>query len=166
MRILTFISLLLIGATTSSCRSQTSYSPIKPSETKYPESLETNVSSCTYKDYISLNSSQAISVETRTGDVAKIRLYGFVRNTAQYQWKYRARETSEIKSGHGSVIEDYERKVGDTYYPSSSDMDKLTIKAGEIWLEWSSAVQSGWIYFCPEIARVRIISLDEFRQPL
>jgi hypothetical protein len=131
----------------------------------------TDVSACAAPQTLSLGSEQALVLRLPTGAAAVVHLTTVGLREATYRSLYRSSEDVGRRTGSGRVFEDYVTVTlpgGDTVVTSQRNRpDDLYIYAGEIKLRWSANnSHSGWVYYCPSTATVRLVPVAEFESAL
>ena len=118
---------------------------------------------------LSLTTNDVLFIQTPSGGTAVVQFTSFGANKADYRWRYRAAKSQPIQSGEGQVVESYDRKRradGNIEVVRKDDHD-TTLRAGEIWIEWSQGRPGkGWLYYRPGRAKVQILKPDAFEKEL
>jgi hypothetical protein len=125
---------------------------------------------------LKVNTSDVVLIKTPSGGVAVIQFTRFdthtdpARPSAYYRWHYRSAPSTPIQSGKGQVHESYDRKPTpdgkDVEVIPKADNDPI-VKAGDIWIEWSvNNESSGWLYYYPSRAEIKVLSPDAFDKAL
>jgi hypothetical protein len=118
--------------------------------------------------HLSVTTNDVVFIKTQSGAVAVIQFTSFDSFTnsgplsASYRWRYRAAPSQPVQSGTGLVREDYNRTPsadGKGYDVTPKADHDTTVRAGDIWLEWS---YKGWLYYYPARATLQVLSSDAF----
>jgi hypothetical protein len=128
------------------------------------------------KKLVKVTTNDVVLIKAQSGAVAVVQFTKFdpytdsSRPSASYRWRYRPATSQVIQSGKGQVRESYNRKPTadgkDVEVTPKADHDP-TLRAGDIWIEWSSNNElSGWLYYYPTRATIQILSSDAFDRAL
>ena len=118
---------------------------------------------------LSVTTNDVLLIHIPSGATAVVQFTRFDTNKADYRWRYRAAGSQAIESGRGRMIESYERKAkGDGNYEVRPKADQnTTVKAGEIWIEWSpGGTGKGWLYYYPSRASIQVLKSGSFERDL
>lgn len=124
-------------------------------------------------EHFSVTTNDVVLVKRPSGAMAVIQFTWFGGPTncdASYRWRYLSAPSQPVQTGIGHVRESYNQTpTGDgkgVVDTPKSDND-TTVKAGDIWIEWSCYNESsGWLYYYHSRATIQILSSDSFNKDL
>ncbi len=109
---------------------------------------------------IAVPNDTGVLVEPKIGPAVVVWLSASSMVDATYRWRLVSHQQTN-SSGHGRVFKDYERTKlpnGDEILRRRNSAEDVRIFAGGLVLEWSAKDKSsGWIYYCPSLATVKLI---------
>jgi len=122
---------------------------------------------------LSVTTNDVVMIKRPSGAVAVIRFTSFGSFTinsaplsASYRWRFRSAPSQAIQSGTGEVRESYDRKPnanGKGYDVTPRADHNTTVKAGDIWIDWSYGTESsGYIYYFDSRAKIKVLGSDAF----
>lgn len=131
---------------------------MNPDAYEVPKSLRRKV--------ISITTNQIIQLLSTNGTITAIQFTYFGATNANYRWRSRSTNGTFIKTGSGSVFENYEGQVdafGEHQVVRNSNSDNMYVKAGNIRLEWSiGGPLYGWIYYSTSHEKFTILNSVDF----
>jgi hypothetical protein len=122
---------------------------------------------------LSVTTNDVVLIKRPSGAVAVIQFTSFGPFTtnsaplsASYRWRFRSAPSQAIQSGTGEVRESYDRKPsanGKGYDVTPRADHNTTVKAGDIWIDWSYGTESsGYIYYFASRAKIQVLGSDAF----
>ena len=129
------------------------------------------------KKSLSVTTNDVVLIKRPSGAVTVIQFTSFdpfatssVPLSASYRWRYRSALSQVIQSGKGRVCESYDRKPsadGKSFDVTPKADHDTTVRAGDIWIEWSYHTESSsWLYYYPSRATIQILNSDAFDRAL
>jgi hypothetical protein len=123
--------------------------------------------------HLSVTTNDVVLIKRPSGAVAVIQFTSFgpfttnpVPFSASYRWRYRSAPSQVIQSGAGQVCESYDRKRsadGKGYVVTPKADHDTTVKAGDIWIDWSYGTESsGYLYYFASRANIQVLGSDAF----
>jgi hypothetical protein len=124
-------------------------------------------------EHLSVALNDVVLIKRPSGVTAVIQFTSFGGPTncdASYRWRYLSAHSQPVQAGTGHVRESYNQTPsGDgkgIEVTPKSDND-TTVRAGDIWIEWScNNESSGWLYYYHSRATIQILSSDSFNKDL
>jgi len=126
--------------------------------------------------HLAVATNDVVLIRTLSGAVAIVQFTRFDSFTnsaplsATYRWRYRSASSQVVQSGEGRVCESYDRKPnadGKGFDVTPRSDHDTTVRAGDIWIEWSYNLESsGWLYYYPKRATIQIFGSDAFDRAL
>jgi hypothetical protein len=122
---------------------------------------------------LSVTTNDVVLIKRPSGAVAVIQFTSFGPFTtnsaplsALYRWRFRSAPSQAIQGGTGEVRESYDRKPsadGKGYDVTPRADHDTTVKAGDIWIDWSYGTESsGYIYYFASRAKIQVLGSDAF----
>jgi hypothetical protein len=122
---------------------------------------------------LSVTTNDVVLIRRPSGAVAVIQFTSFgpfatnsAPLSASYRWRFRSTPSQAIQSGTGEVRESYDRKPsanGKGYDVTPRADHNTTVKAGDIWIDWSYGTESsGYIYYFASRAKIQVLGSDAF----
>jgi len=136
---------------------------------QYPTSGEKSI-------HLSVTTNDVVLIKRPSGAVAVVQFTGFGSLTdsgpltASYRWRYRSASSQPVQSGTGQVRESYDQKPnadGKSFEVTPKADHDPTVRAGDIWIEWSYGTESsGYLYCYATRATIQVLSSDSFDKDL
>jgi len=123
--------------------------------------------------HLSITTNDVVLIKRPLGAVAVIQFTSFGGPTncdASYRWRYLSAPSQPVQNGTGHVRESYNEKPdadGKGFDVTPKSDNDTTVKAGDIWIDWSCGGESiGWLYYKSSRATIQILSSDSFNKDL
>jgi hypothetical protein len=102
---------------------------------------------------------QVLLVELLMGQRAVVQFTSLTGRQGAYRWRYQASPSTAVLTGSGEVTEKYERiPDGSRVRAVPLPGHDTSVRVGDIRAEWSMHdFESGFVYFHPKNARVRVL---------